>query len=124
MLIRAAKKLFRDAGWKTESGEAPGGHEIDFVAVSPSGREMVVEVKDRRPDEEAVDFWTVLGQVVVDMDGSNRDYAVLVPGAGLRWFRRHLTAYARERLGLRVLVVDAGKLLEADLNYNLRALRE
>jgi hypothetical protein len=122
LLVMPAKELLGKSGWKIESWAASGGHQADFLAKSPNGRRVVVEAKDYRKDEAGIDFWTVIGQVVVNMDGSDQDYAILIPSAGLPWFRRHLSAYSRKLLKLRVFVMDGGQLSEADANWNLVSL--
>lgn len=119
LLVLPATELFQERNWTVEPWAAAGGHKADFSATSPSGKRIVVEAKNFRKDEADVDFWTLLGQVVVNTDGSNQDYAILIPSAGLPWFKRHLGQHARNLLKLRILVVDSDRLLEADANLDL-----
>ena len=44
----------------------------------------MVEAKDYLKDEATVDLWIVLGQAVVNVGGSEQDYAILIPSLGLQ----------------------------------------
>lgn len=102
-----------------------GKRGVPDVVADYKGKRVIFELKTDRPkgdgrkgSERAVDYPTVVGQIVMRMADPSVDYAIVIPEAGLPWFRKNYHPLAWGRTGIRFFLWRGTSAIELDDTYS------